>query len=232
MIGPLRYSSLPDKVTVIWINCPLYLVFRFDARIRPACSNELGNRRYTAPHRATDSRCLLITYPRGNDRDIRYSRGVSYRANFPIVLVNPIKFRPQIYPIVFARKKIVASTAKENENTIFSTTRRDPDFETSRLRRRRIPHHPPPDLIYDVCFSTATRMIVNGTLVPVRFIPRPLKYIVHGFCIGRPTIRKIKKRMRVPRRRGGRNFCFFAFSWHRNAVEANYSYDATMVNRI
>jgi len=22
VIGPLRYSSLPDKVTVIWINCP------------------------------------------------------------------------------------------------------------------------------------------------------------------------------------------------------------------
>lgn len=51
MIGPLRYSSLPDKVTVIWINCPLYLVFRFDARIRPACSNELGNRRYTTEPR-------------------------------------------------------------------------------------------------------------------------------------------------------------------------------------
>lgn len=28
VIGPLRYSSLPDKVTIIWINCPPYPIFR------------------------------------------------------------------------------------------------------------------------------------------------------------------------------------------------------------
>lgn len=53
---------------------------------------------------------------------------------------------------------------------------------------------------------------------------QPLKYIVHGFCIARPTIREIKNACAHRGGEGG-NFCFFVVTSKRIAT-----YDAAMVN--
>lgn len=151
----------------------------------------MNSRRYYRD-RITDPRCLLITYPRGMIRVVGIPNRIA-----PIFPANPIEFRPlphQIF-VLFVRKGIRFSRFRFLKRWFGSSYSAESP--------------PIVDLIYDVCFSTATRMmIVNATRGGVS----PLKYIAvrpRFLRVARPTIRKIKTHARGGGAREERNFfCF------------------------
>lgn len=152
-----------------------------------------------------------------NDRAQIFPR----RANFPVVLVNPIKFRPQnIIPFtVFVPRKGIQVGKRGYD---FRMTRRDLDFETSWRRTLPAPTSPRLDLrrlFFNRDADHRQRHSCRSVLSQ-----QPLKYIVHGFCIARPTIREIKNACAHRGGEGG-NFCFFVVASKRIAT-----YDAAMVN--
>lgn len=97
------------------------------------------------------------------------------------------------------------------------------------ISKRRGAEYLPPSLLHPQTWFTTfvfqpRRGSSSTALVPVRFIPATIKYIVHGFCIARPTIREIKNACAHRGGEGG-NFCFFVVASKRIAT-----YDAAMVN--
>lgn len=135
--------------------------------------------------------------------------------------MNPIKFRPQniIRPTVFVPRKGIQVGKRGYD---FRMTRRDLDFETSWRRTLPAPTIPRLDLrrlFFNRDADHRQRHSCRSVLSQ-----QPLKYIVHGFCIARPTIREIKNACAHRGGEGG-NFCFFVVASKRIAT-----YDAAMVN--
>lgn len=91
----------------------------------------------------------------------RYSRGVVSRQFSRSPRESNQISPPKYYSPHRLRSFFEREYKLEREDTIFVW--RDEISISKRRGAEHFPHPPSPDLIYDVCFSTATRIIVNGT---------------------------------------------------------------------